>query len=50
MEIHNDELSPVEREIREKTDIDYGVWPEIAGAILTAVIIFILFFFSDGSY
>ena len=50
MDIGNEDLSPAELEIKEKIETGYGKWPEIAGAILTATIILVLFIFSDGSY
>ncbi len=50
MDMQNENLSPLELDFKEKVEIDYGKWPEIAGVMLTAAIIFVLFVFSDGSY
>lgn len=50
MEIKDEDLSPLEANIKAKVELDYGKWPEVAGAILTAAVILILFVFSDGSY
>ncbi len=50
MDVQDKNLSPIEIEIKEKVETDYGAWPEIAGAILTVFVVFVLFTFSDGSY
>ena len=50
MNIDDEDLTPVELEIKEKTEVDYGVWPEIIGLILSVLVAFIMFFSADGSY
>ena len=47
--LHDEDILPDEFP-QELQEYDFGYWPEIAGLIATAIIIWIMFHFAEGAF